>query len=549
MTETISPGALIEALTGGVEIALIDVREQGVFSEAHMLAANCIPLSRMERFIYDLIPRRNTRIVLVDEGPEDPFKLAEKASARLLNYGYTDILILEGGLEGWRGAGFSLFSGVNVVSKAFGEFVETSAGTPRIRAESLFEKMRTREKLVIFDARPKAEFFRMNIPGAINVPGAELVHCFFDLVPDAATPVVVNCAGRTRSIIGAQSLINAGVPNPVAALKNGTMGWHLAGFGLEHGNERPAPVPSADGLKKAIESAWRVADRFGVRKIERSTLTEWKNETQDRTLYVLDVRSPEEFEAGHLEGARNAPGGQLVQATDEYAVVRNARIVLVDDNEVRAIMTASWLIQMGWTDIFVLAGGMGQDHLIKGPHRSFFPAFTESDMISVAGLKMILDAREPVAIVDLATSRGFKQAHIPGAWWAIRSRLAADVLRFPNTDRLILTSSDGMFAHLATGEIKNTEFQRSVCVLEGGTAAWVDAGLPVDAGIKQTISPLNDLWNKPYERPDAPEQAMQEYLDWEVALVEQVKKDGTVKFRCGRRNDKAEKSRPDQARE
>jgi len=530
MTETISPRALFEVLKDGKEIALIDVREQGVFSEAHMLAANCIPVSRMERVIYDLIPRRSTRIVLVDDGPEDPFKLAETASARLSKYGYTDKMILEGGIGGWLGAGFSLFSGVNVVSKAFGEFVETNDDTPRISAEALFEKIRNREKLVIFDARPREEFFRMNIPGAVNVPGAELVHRFFDLAPDADTQVVVNCAGRTRSIIGAQSLINAGVPNPVAALKNGTMGWRLAGFDLEHGNERPTPTPSADGLKNAIGCARNVADRFGVRKIDRFTLRKWKDESEDRTLYVLDVRSPEEFEAGHLEGARNAPGGQLVQATDEYAAVRNARIVLVDDNEVRAIMTASWLIQMGWTDVFMLGGGMGQDHLLKGPHRSFSPAFTESDRVSVPELKTILDAGESAAIVDLATSRQFKQAHIPGAWWAIRSRLLSDVSRLPKTDRLILTSSDGMFAHLAAGEIKVAGFQRPVCVLEGGTAAWVDAGLPVEAGIKQAISPVNDIWYKPYERLDAPEQAMQEYLDWEVALVEQVKRDGTVDF-------------------
>jgi rhodanese-related sulfurtransferase len=289
-------------------------------------------------------------------------------------------------------------------------------------------------------------------------------------------------------------------------------------------------------LKNAISAARRVADRFGVGKIEWSTLTEWQTETAERTLYVFDVRSPEEFEAGHLAGARNAPGGQLVQATDEYAVVRNARMVLVDDTEVRAIMTASWLIQMGWSDVFVLAGGIGQGHLIQGPQRSFFPAFTQTDTLSAAELKSSLDAREPLAIVDLATSREFKQAHIPDAWWAIRSRLSSDLSRLPKTDRLILTSPDGMYAHLAAGELKNSGTQGSINVLEGGTSGWLEAGLPAEAGIKQALSPINDLWYKPYERPDAPEQAMQEYLDWEVALVEQVQRDGTVKFRSAPKN-------------
>ena len=71
---------------------------------------------------------------------------------------------------------------------------------------------------------------------------------------------------------------------------------------------------------------------------------------------MFDVRDPTEYAAGHLPGAVYAPGGQLVQATDQYVGTLGARIVLVDDSEVRAVMTASWLKQMGWRDVFVLVG-------------------------------------------------------------------------------------------------------------------------------------------------------------------------------------------------
>jgi len=531
MTDFISPKSLFEALTDGKEIALIDVREQGVFSEGHLLAAVCIPLSRMELRVYDLIPRRNTRIVLVDDGPPDPLKRAGTAATRLSRLGYTDISILNGGVEGWHAAGYMRFSGVNVVSKAFGEFVETTYDTPRISAESLFEKLQTRENLVVFDARPQEEFFRMNIPGAINVPGAELVHRFFDLVPDPDTQVVVNCAGRTRSIIGSQSLINAGVPNPVAALKNGTMGWHLAGFDLEHGTERSARYPSSDGVRHARKRAQSVADRFGVRKIDEAAMAHWRTECDRRTLYIFDVRAPEEFEAGHPAGARNAPGGQLVQATDEYVAVRNARMVLVDDNEVRAMMTASWLLQMGWPDVFVLSGGIGGQELVAGPHRPAMPDFGASGGISAAELQAIRDAGKPIVLIDLATSRQYRQAHIPGARWAVRSCLITDLIRSQAEDRLILTSPDGILAHLAAEEIRDSLRDRTVHVLDGGTTAWMDAGFPVDTGMTHALSEVKDLWYKPYERPDAPEQAMQAYLDWEVELVEQLNRDGTVAFR------------------
>src|SRR5262249_16344273 len=194
---------------------------------------------------------------------------------------------------------------------------------------------------------------RMRIRTGLECRGAELVLRGFALVKSPQTLVVVNCAGRTRSIIGAQSLINAGLPNQVVALKNGTMGWHLAGLKTAHGEERRAPPPDAAGLKRAQAAAGRVAARCGIKRIDRATLAELQADLQ-RTLYLLDVRDPDEFLAGHLEAARSAPGGQLVQATDEYVATRNARLVLIDTEGVRAPMTASWLYQLGWDDVFVI---------------------------------------------------------------------------------------------------------------------------------------------------------------------------------------------------
>ena len=90
--------------------------------------------------------------------------------------------------------------------------------------------------------------------------------------PDTGTTVVVNCAGRTRSIIGAQSLINAGIPNRVIALENGTMGWSLAGLELERGRESSAPAPSVVGAAQAAIWADAVGRRFGVPLVDHATL-------------------------------------------------------------------------------------------------------------------------------------------------------------------------------------------------------------------------------------------------------------------------------------
>ena len=241
----ISARRVSELLAGTGELALLDVREQGVHYRGHPFYACSAPLSRVELVIDDLVPRKDVPIVVLDGGNEG---LAERAERKLKELHYPNVEILEGGCAGWKAAGLELFSGVNVPSKAFGEFVEHEYGTPRIAPGEL-KRVQQIKKVLVVDTRPFEEYHRMNIPGGIDVPGADLVYRIHDLAPHPDTLVVVNCAGRTRSIIGCQSLRNAGIPNPVVALKDGTMGWELAGFTVERGSERVAPPPSEEGRK------------------------------------------------------------------------------------------------------------------------------------------------------------------------------------------------------------------------------------------------------------------------------------------------------------
>ena len=277
MSLYISPADLHAALQDGDELALIDVREQGVFYHSHLFWAVCIPLSRLELLILDLVPRKSVRIVLCDDGPSG---IAGAAMEVLGALGYGDVRILEGGTAAWAEAGYELYSGVNVPSKAFGEFVEHAYDTPRVPAQELDDIVRSGRDMVILDSRPVEEYRRMNIPGGIDVPGAELVYRVHEIAPDPGTLVVVNCAGRTRSIIGAQSLINAGIPNEVAALKDGTMGWELAGFSCEHGAERFGPDPSPDAVAVAQDRAAAVARRFGVRFADKAAVEGWQAESR-----------------------------------------------------------------------------------------------------------------------------------------------------------------------------------------------------------------------------------------------------------------------------
>jgi rhodanese-related sulfurtransferase len=503
-------------LDDGAELALIDVREELTFSQNHLLWARSVPLSRLELRFARLVPRLTTRIVLIDDNDG----LVARAAAILASAGYTDLSYLDGGLGAWSAAGFVLFSGVHVPSKAFGEFVEHDSGTPSVSANELAAMRRDGTNLKVLDSRPFDEYSRVSIPTGINVPGAELVLRVRDIVPSPDTTIVVNCAGRTRSIIGAQSLINAGVPNKVVALRNGTMGWHLAGHTCDSGRSDRTPEFSSSGAAWAKSAAEAVARKFGVERISRAQVEAWRKDST-RTTYIFDVRDPAEFAAGHFPGAISAPGGQLVQATDIYAGTLGARIVLSDDREARALMTASWLKQMGWKEVYVLPEA-GKE---TGPARSVVLGAPPADTSIDPGEVLEID---DVTVVDLSTSPHYRRGHIPGAWFAIRGRLDRALNKIEMRGTLVLTSEDGALAGLAVEEARALT-KAPVRWLKGGNAAWTAAGFPLSTSAQMADDAV-DVWLKPYERSSDTEAAMNAYLSWEVDLLERIKQDGTTHF-------------------
>ena len=515
------------------EIALLDVREEDPYAQAHPLWAANLPLSRIEIEAQRRIPRHDTPIVVY--GMHDGVDLAPRAARVLAGLGYGRVHLLDGGLAAWRAAGGELFRDVNVPSKAFGELVEHERGTPSLSATEVKALLDEGADVVVLDARRYDEYRTMSIPSATSVPGAELVLRVRDLAPDPATRVIVNCAGRTRSIIGTQSLVNAGIPNPVAALRNGTIGWKLAGQALEREADRRAPPhASAEARRQAARDARRVADRAGVRRVALAALPALTEDAARRTTYRFDVRTPEEYAGGHLPGFAGAPGGQLVQETDHHAPVRGARIVLADDDGVRASMTGSWLAQMGWK-VHVLdpvpeAAAFHETGL--PPAGAAPPSGVEE--IGPAALALLLKRNDAV-VIDVTTSASYVRRHIPGAWFAIRAQLDQALDRIGPTPVLVLTCGTSRLARFAAADLQRLLAARGaadteVRVLDGGTSAWVAAGLPVETGESRLATPRTDRYRRPYEGTEASPEAMQAYLDWEFGLVEQLARDGTHHF-------------------
>lgn len=511
-----------QALLDRHEVALIDVREEAPFAESHPLFAANIPLSKLELEVYSRIPRRDTQVTVYDNGEG----LAARAAERLVVLGYTQVSLLEGGLDGWRQAGGELFIDVNVPSKAFGELVESERHTPSLAAEEVQALLDSQADVVVLDARRFDEYQTMSIPTGISVPGAELVLRARELAPDPATRIIVNCAGRTRSIIGTQSLINAGVANPVSALRNGTIGWTLAGQKLAHGQSRRFAPTSEEHRQVAAVDARRVADKARVGRASLADLARWQQEAQ-RTTYLFDVRTPEEFEAGHLPGARSTPGGQLVQETDHVASVRGARIVLADDDGVRANMSASWLAQLGW-EVHVLDGLQAAQFSEPGAWVAPVPAPPQAELITPHTLAEWL-AHGDTVVLDFTASANYVKRHIPGAWWALRAQLPAALAKAPAAERYVLTCGSSQLARLAVAEVEAIT-GKQVFLLQDGTAGWINAQLPLEEGETHLASPRIDRYRRPYEGTDNPKEAMQAYLDWEFGLVAQLARDGTHGF-------------------
>jgi rhodanese-related sulfurtransferase len=511
MAKYIDAPTLKSWLSDGSEIALIDVREAGQFGESHLFFAVPLPYSRFELGLPQLAPNPSVRLVLCDDGDG----VAERAAKRAEELGYRNVHILKGGAPAWGKAGFTLYAGVNVPSKTFGELVEHRRHTPHISAHELQAMREAGENMVIVDGRTFAEFNRMSIPDGMSCPNGELALRIKDIAPDPKTKIVVNCAGRTRSIIGAQTLIDFGVPNQVVALENGTQGWFLAGLKLENGATRRYPDAGARDLAGLTARARSHADKHGVAYVPAATVQAWLGDAA-RTTYLIDVRTAEEFAADGVPGFVHAPGGQLIQATDQWVGVKGARLALIDGEMVRAPIVAAWLRQLGH-EACVIDGGVAAARALSWRR----PAPT-----APAPLPTVAPAEAAPAIaggatraIDLRAGMTFRKGHVAGSVWSIRPRIAAAA---QGATSVVLIADEPGAAALAARDLAEAGC-KDVRLLTGGFAAWQAAGLPVEA--TPNVPPDKDCIDFLFftaRRHDNDPEAARQYLTWETGLLAQL---------------------------
>ena len=518
MANIISDAELDVLLKGDAPFALIDVRESGEYNSSHIPGAALIPRRRIEFIIDESVPAKGVQIVVCD----DDGRRALLAAATLERLGYTNVCILDGGVNRWSARDYPTEWGVNVPSKDFGEKLEVVYHVPEIDAEDLHERIERGDKLVILDTRTPEEFQRFCIPGGRSMPGGELALRITDVMNeiDDDTTVILNCAGRTRSITGTRVLQRMGIE--ALGLKNGTSGWLLAGFELENGADRVGlPEVSEGGLAAAEEYAAQLAEEDGIRYLSPDALADLIARRDSEAVYLVDVRTDNEYTDGHIPGFRWWPGGQAVQRADDLAVVKNSTIVFCCDGRARATVTGSFYRQMGHKEVYAVDGGApawaasGRD-LATGVERASVAglgnAFRSAKLVSAQEL----NDNTPEVVLFVDTSQDFSGGHTPGAKWLSRSWLEIEIggmVADKNTP-VTVTCSTGRNSALAAVTLGELGYS-DVSVLEGGMAAWRQAGLPVEQGLTGIVRPPADI---NYLGVDRSYGEMMNYLRWETEL-------------------------------
>jgi len=513
MATTISAQALKTLMENDTLYAVLDVRDWGEFTLEQIPGTNSLPRGHLEKYSAVLVPKKDVHVILYCDTGER----STRAAATLESLGYTNVSVVTDGLRGWKAAGHETIHGWSLRGKEYGERLQVENDIPEMTAEELHSRLARGEKLHILDTRTEPEFLASHLPGAYSTPGGQLAVTVTDIARERDVPIVTNCAGRTRSLLGAHLLRRMGFPQ-VYALKGGTGAWRIAGYGneLQSGPGVVPPSVSAAGQTACARFAERVAIEDRISFLSPQGLKVRQN--QGELIYLLDVRQLDEYRAGHVPGACFCPGTQAALLVESLVGVKNAVVITICDARARGILAASLLQAMGYPRVSVLDGGThawtaqggaleaGHPHEVDYGQPGWLtrllpglPAGVQPQALPIPGLaearaqasflapKILQDrlaSGERVVLLDLRSAGDFATAHIPGARWLSRGRLDLQIAQeTPHKDtEVVLYCRKGNESTLSAPTLNALGYRR-VSVLDGGFEAWKGARFPTEQGL------------------------------------------------------------------
>ena len=515
----ISCEELLDLITSSSNFCLLDIRSKAEFNEKHILGSSSIPRSDLEFQLPRLIPYKQTKIILNDSDSKRSFY----SVAQLSHMGYLNVLVLEGGLDKWIADGYSYTEGMNVPSKTFGEQVLHTDDPPEITPEELFEMMENGEKLLLIDTRTPEEYSRATMPNSINIPNGELINRVPQLDKEFDGQIIIHCGGRTRSIIGASLMHTLGYKD-IISLKDGTMGWLLAGYELQYDNDVEDFVDTTPDFKKlAQELAENMRKQNSIQTIDHVELKNLFNQNIENNIYFIDVRTESEYKESHLSEFDWMAGGQLIQRTDETVAMKNARVILVCNDMTRSTVAAYWLKRMGYDNIQVVLGGMNE---CSSNEFKFSSEFSKPNVdlpvnyksISTNELLNSINNNENQTILFLGNSANYNEGHIEKSYWLPKDWLEMyiQIVVPNNNDKVVLVCNDELRSALSTKILDDLGYSNTV-VLSGGLEAWKSNNLPLTTKSDNKYDYPDDV----FVHPLGNRELMLKYLTWEKALVQE----------------------------
>ena len=509
----ITPETVRSWISDKEEVAFIDVREIGQHTNGHPFFSISIPYSLFEFNIKILVPNKQTRVILIDNnnGISDlVYNIAHQM-------GYSNISIIEGGVEEWVSAGYKLFDGINVPSKSFGELIEKYFHTPSITAKELAQKQKNNENYIVIDGRPFLEYNKMSIPKSICCPNAELFYRVSSYIKDINTEIIINCAGRTRSIIGAQTLIDFGIKNKVKALENGTQGWFLSELSLEHNKNKYLEfLPNDPEIQQLQKKVLKLTNDLNIELIDLKKAQQLIIDKKKST-FIFDVTTSKTINItpGII---MNVPGGQLIQATDKYIGVWKATVILVDDGDlIRAGTTSFWLKKMGY-EVYILKEGLLKAQTLKFT-KEIDHKLIDLDFINLEDLVKI----KKQILYDIRSSKDFCKMRIKNSIWLNRAHLYREKIK--TDDPIIIITDNLEKASLIVKDLKQKDKGAIIKVYKWNQNEITSYPSVIDVTI-ETLSEQNNIdFNfHTHMRHDGNKEHAKQYLEWEINLVSKMDK-------------------------
>jgi len=510
MTLKVNAETLKSWLSDKDEIAFIDVREIGQHTKGHPFFSISIPYSLFELNLEILIPNKKTKMILLDQN--DGISILAYKAATLI--GYSNLFILEEGVNGWINAGYKLFDGINVPSKSFGELIEKHFHTPSITAKELNKKQKNNENCIVIDGRPFDEYQKMSIPNSICCPNGELAYRVSSHVKDINTEIIINCAGSTRSIIGAQTLIDLGISNKVKALENGTQGWFLSDLCLDHNKSNFLDVrPDDTELKKIQNKIFKLLINHNINLIDFSKAQELILD-KNKSTFIFNVTNSNK----NMSSIRHVPGGQLIQATDKYIGVLNATLILVDDGDlIRAGTTAIWLKKMGY-QVHILRKETVNTNKLK--LKKQLPL--KEQKLNVFEIEKLTNLKN-IVLYDIRSSENFMKKRIKNSIWLNRANLRK--VKIKKQQQIIIITDEFDKARLVINDIEEMNLG---CVIS--LYKWKENELINHSNIidnKPILFPKKDCIDfnfHTYKRHKGSKSHANQYLKWEIGLINKMDK-------------------------